>query len=360
MIESIHNIVRGGFMKVPVKDNHYDIHIGYQSDNQLVDFLYQFKDSKFLVVTDQTVFDIYQDRLKSLLTGLDAKIFTIASGEGSKSMENFVGINRYLSENNFTRSDTVIAFGGGVVGDLAGFAASAYLRGIRLVAVPTSLLAMVDSSVGGKTGINFRNLKNQIGSFYFPSYVHIDYSFLESLDKRNINNGLAEVFKYAVLSDADFFAYLKEAEKLDFEKIIHQSILTKLAFVKNDVKDKGKRQKLNLGHTIGHGIESISNYDLNHGESIGIGTIYISRASYKMGLCQEDIAQDLVQAFHKYGLPTRYDFDTQELLEAIHHDKKIEGEAINIILPLRMGKVTSQKVSLNRLAEIIGMGKDYG
>ena len=267
-------------------------------------------------------------------------------------------INKFLVGNNFNRGDAIIAFGGGVVGDLGGYVAASYLRGIDFIAVPTTLLSMIDSSVGGKNGINFMNLKNQIGSFYFPKYVHIDYSFLETLDERNINNGLTEIFKYSVLRDREFFDYLKSADELDYEKIIDKSLNIKLDFVRDDERDKGKRQKLNLGHTIGHGIESLSNYELNHGESIGIGTIYMARAAYKLGLAENDFYKDLIDAFKNHNLPITYDFDTDEILEVLKHDKKIKNNRINIIIPTKIGEVMSKKIDFDELREIIELGKN--
>nr|WP_255260792.1 3-dehydroquinate synthase [Peptoniphilus harei] len=309
-------------------------------------------------MTDENVFSLYEDRIKSIMKGLEYFIFKITPGEKSKSIENFVEINKFLVENNFNRGDAIIAFGGGVVGDLGGYVAASYLRGIDFLAVPTTLLSMIDSSVGGKNGINFMNLKNQVGSFYFPKYVHIDYSFLETLDERNINNGLAEIFKYSVLKDRELFDYLKTANDLDYEMIIYKSLNIKLDFVRDDERDKGKRQKLNLGHTIGHGIESLSNYQLNHGESIGIGTIYMARAAYKLGFAEDDFYKDLIEAFENHNLPISYDFDTDEILEVLKHDKKIKNNRINIIIPTKIGEVMSKKNDFNELREIIELGKN--
>ena len=345
-------------MKIQVKENNYTIDIEYKSDEKLRDYLFQNKDGKFLVITDETVYNIYSDRLKNIMAGLNYFIYKFPAGEKSKSMESYISINKFLLENNFNRGDIIIAFGGGVVGDISGFVAATYLRGIDFISVPTTLLSMIDSSVGGKNGINFMNLKNQIGAFYFPKYVHIDYSFLESLDERNINNGLAEIFKYSVLRDREFFDYLKSADKLDYEKIIYKSLNIKLDFVRDDERDKGKRQKLNLGHTIGHGIESLSNYKLNHGESIGIGTIYMARAAYKMGLAEEDFYKELIFAFKNHNLPTFYEFETEEILEILKHDKKINKNLINIILPIKIGQVISKKITFNELKEIINLGKE--
>ncbi|WP_277219091.1 3-dehydroquinate synthase [Peptoniphilus vaginalis] len=345
-------------MEILVKENNYKIDIDYKSDDKLKDFLRGRSESKFLIVTDENVFSLYEERMKNLMEGLEYFIFKITPGEESKSIKNFVDINKFLVEKNFNRGDVIIAFGGGVVGDLGGYVAASYLRGIDFVAVPTTLLSMIDSSVGGKNGINFMNLKNQIGSFYFPKYVHIDYSFLETLDERNINNGLAEIFKYSVLKDRELFEYLKSADDLDYERIIYKSLNIKLDFVRDDERDKGKRQKLNLGHTIGHGIESLSNYQLNHGESIGIGTIYMARTAYKLGLAEDDFYKDLIEAFKNHNLPISYDFDTDEILEVLHHDKKIKNNRINIIIPIKIGEVMSKKIDFDELRKIIELGKN--
>ncbi|WP_085876127.1 3-dehydroquinate synthase [Peptoniphilus vaginalis] len=345
-------------MEIQVKENNYKIDIDYKSDDKLKDFLRGRSESKFLIVTDENVFSLYEKRMKNIMKGFEYFVFTITPGEESKSIENFVKINQFLVENNFNRGDAIIAFGGGVVGDLGGYVAASYLRGIDFVAVPTTLLSMIDSSVGGKNGINFMNLKNQIGSFYFPKYVHIDYSFLETLDERNINNGLAEIFKYSVLKDRELFDYLKSADELDYEKIIYKSLNIKLDFVRDDERDKGKRQQLNLGHTIGHGIESLSNYQLNHGESIGIGTIYMARAAYKLGLAEDDFYKDLIDAFKNHNLPIFYDFDSDEILEVLKHDKKIKNNKINIIIPTKIGEVVSKRIDFDELREIIELGKN--
>lgn len=345
-------------MEILVKENSYKIDIDYKSDDKLKDFLRGRSESKFLIITDENVFSLYEDRIKSIMKGLEYFIFKITPGEESKSIENFVEINKFLVENNFNRGDAIIAFGGGVVGDLGGYVAASYLRGIDFLAVPTTLLSMIDSSVGGKNGINFMNLKNQVGSFYFPIYVHIDYSFLETLDERNINNGLAEIFKYSVLKDRELFDYLKTADDLDYEMIIYKSLNIKLDFVRDDERDRGKRQKLNLGHTIGHGIESLSNYQLNHGESIGIGTIYMARAAYKLGLAEDDFYKDLIEAFKNHNLPISYDFDTDEILEVLKHDKKIKNNRINVIIPTKIGEVMSKKIDFDELREIIELGKN--
>lgn len=346
-------------MILEVAENNYKINIGKNLDIELKEYLSKDKKRKIALFSDEYVYLIYRNRINNILRDFDYYVFNFPQGENSKSMETYNKALKFLSDNNFSRSDIILSFGGGITGDISGFVASTYLRGINFVSVPTTLLSMVDSSVGGKNGINFNGLKNQVGTFYFPEYVHIDYSLLKTLDRRNINNGLAEMFKYSVLYDKDLFNDLsKEIDNLDYEKIINRSLEIKLEFVKDDERDKGKRQYLNLGHTIGHGIEGLSNYKINHGEAVGIGLIYMARASYKLGLAQEPFYKDIIREFKKHDLPINYDFNTDEILKIIKHDKKIKDDLINIIIPVEIGKAINKKVSFKELKEIINLGKD--
>lgn len=345
-------------MILNVEENNYEINIKNNNDIELRDYILENKNRKFAIISDENVYFIYRNKLNNLLREVDYYIFTFPQGENSKSFKIYEEILKFLSDNDFSRGDAIISFGGGVTGDISGYVASTYLRGIDLISVPTTLLSMIDSSVGGKNGINFNGLKNQIGSFYFPSYVHIDYDFLKTLDKRNINNGLAEIFKYSVLEDKNLYLYLKENKELDYEQIIKKSLEIKLKYVRGDEKDKGKRQYLNLGHTIAHGIEGLSNYSINHGEAVGIGTIYMARASYKMGLAKEPFYLDLIDSYKKYNLPISYEFCTKDILEIIKHDKKIKDNKINIILPTEIGSCTNKLVSFEELEKIINLGKE--
>lgn len=345
-------------MKLIVKENNYEINIGKNMDLELREYLSKNKNRKIAVISDEYVYFIYRNRLHNILCGFNYDIFTFKQGEESKSMKTYSEILKFLSDKDYSRGDVILAFGGGITGDLAGFVASTYLRGINFISVPTTLLSMIDSSVGGKNGINFNGLKNQIGNFYFPEYVHIDYSFLDTLKKRDINNGLAEMFKYSVLKDKNLFEILKNNEKLDYEYLIHRSLEIKLEFVKNDIRDKSIRQHLNLGHTIAHGIEGLSKYEINHGEAVGIGLIYMSRAAYKLKIADEAFYKDLIEEFKKYDLPTEYDFNTEEILEIIKHDKKIKDNKINIILPTKMGETISKNINFDELKSIIELGKE--
>ncbi|MGO1581193.1 MAG: 3-dehydroquinate synthase [Peptoniphilaceae bacterium] len=345
-------------MIIEVKENNYNIEIGYKIDKKLRNYLLKNKERKIALISDDKVYPIYKERIEKILKGLSYSSFIFENGENSKSMKVYEEAMFFLSNNNFSRGDLILAFGGGVTGDLSGYLAGTYLRGISFVAVPTSLLSMIDSSVGGKNGINFNGLKNQIGTFYFPEYVHIDYSFLETLDERNRNNGLAEIFKYAVLKDKNLYKNLKEnKDKLNYEYLIGRSLEIKLDFVRDDERDKGKRQYLNLGHTIGHGIEGLSNYSINHGEAVGIGLIYMARASYKKSLAKEDFYKDLIREFKAYNLPTSYSFKNEDILEIIKHDKKIKDNMINIIIPVEIGRAINKKVKLDELVDFIDLGK---
>ena len=345
-------------MILDVKENNYKINIGYNIDSELKEYLGHNNISKIALICDEYVYFIYRNRIHEILKDFKYYTFTFAQGEKSKSVETYTEALKFLSDNDFSRGDVILAFGGGITGDLGGFVAGTYLRGINFIAVPTTLLSMIDSSVGGKNGINFNGLKNQVGTFYFPEHVHIDYSFLKTLDERNINNGMAEMFKYSVLSDKELFIDLSGSKEIDYEKVIKRSLEIKLDFVRDDERDKGKRQCLNLGHTIGHGIEGLSNYSINHGEAVGIGLIYMARAAYKMGLAKEPFYKEIIREFKKHNLPTNYDFDTDEILKIIKHDKKIKDNKINIIIPVEIGSVVTKIVSFEELKEIINLGKD--
>ena len=211
----------------------YTINIGKNNTNELKEFLNDYKGNKVALFSDENIYSIYEYHIKSFLDDFEVFFYIFPQGEKSKSIENYEASLNFLSENNFTRSDLIIGFGGGVTGDLAGFVASTYLRGVSYIAVPTSLLSMVDSSVGGKTGINLANLKNQVGSFYFPDYVHIDTSYLETLENREIKSGLGEIIKYSLLKDGEIFNLIKN-KNLDFEEIIYRSLKVKLFFVDGD------------------------------------------------------------------------------------------------------------------------------
>lgn len=346
-------------MILDVIDCGYSIGIGKNNNDEIKAVLAKYKDSKVLVVTDKNVNNLYGSYMAEILQGLNYSVYAFSPGEESKSLVTYEQILQKLSEENFTRQDLIIAFGGGIPGDIAGFAASTYLRGIKLISIPTTLLAMVDSSVGGKNGVNLNHLKNQVGTFYFPNYVHIDIDFLKTLAEKEIHNGLAEVFKYAILTDEKLFSTLeKPLEKYEWIGIIAKCLEIKLDYVKDDVKDHGKRQFLNLGHTFAHAIEALSCYGVNHGSAVGVGMIYMARAAYRLGYAKEDISKKIVSVFKQHGMLTEYLLDEAKTIDILRHDKKIRGEKIAMIVPIKIGEVIRKIMPVDEVKKWIREGQN--
>ncbi len=286
------------------------------------------------IVSDSNVWPLYGSCVENSLTaaGLSAVHFVFHAGEESKNAAVYLELMNFLAENHLTRSDMLIALGGGVVGDLAGFAAATFLRGIRFIQLPTTLLAAVDSSVGGKTAIDLPAGKNLCGAFCQPSLVLCDTDSLSSLPREILLDGCAEVIKYGVLYDEAFFRYL-EASGADFdrEKVIARCVELKRDVVMEDEFDTGARMKLNLGHTIGHGIEAQSNFTLSHGKSVAIGMAIVARAS----ACPD--ATRIVNCLQKFSLPTTTDYPAAEIYAYTLSDKKRSGSTVRLIVPKRIG-----------------------
>lgn len=332
----------------------YNINIGNENTEELIHFLETYKGNKIALFSDEYVYSLYSEHLKSALANFQIYPYIYPQGESSKSLANYEKSLSFLSENNFTRSDLVIGFGGGVTGDLAGFVASTYLRGIPYIAVPTSLLAMVDSSVGGKTGLNLSNLKNQIGSFYFPEYVHIDTKYLQTLSEREVKSGLGEIIKYSLLKDKELFNLIKK-ETLDFEEIIYRSLKVKLFFVDGDEYDKGKRQFLNLGHSLGHCIEALSDLKISHGQAVAIGIYLMTILSQRLGYCQDNLLDDLSLIYDTHGLEKTYYLDKIKVSDIINHDKKIANGKINLIFPVGLGQSIDKKYELDDFLKLLDL-----
>lgn len=270
-------------------------------------------------------------------------IHTINAGEESKNLANFEQILRIMAENKFTRSDCVVAVGGGVVGDLAGFVASAYMRGIDFYNVPTTLLSQVDSSIGGKVAVDLDGYKNIVGAFYQPKRVLIDPELLLTLDIRQIRAGLAESLKMATTSDPDLFEMFENDEYLsDIEEVILRSLLIKRGIVERDVHESGERKILNFGHTIGHAIESTS--DLLHGECVALGMIY---------MCSDSVKERLFNIIDGMGLPTSYKADPDKLFDFILHDKKASGSNITITFVNEIGKAELRKMPIENIKDYL-------
>lgn len=336
----------------------YPIRIGHQIFDELLEEIIKIKGKK-LILTDSNVSDLYLDQLKAFLELSDTYLLSVTPGEGSKSLSTYQEVMTCLTNYAFDRGDSLIAFGGGVIGDLGGFVAATYLRGIRLIQVPTTLLAMVDSSVGSKNGINFSSYKNQLGTFYAPTFVHIDTAYLETLDSRQRNNGLAEVIKYGILKSPDLLEELKKAEEeWNYPQIIHQSLATKQAYVQGDLHDKGQRQFLNLGHTFGHALESVSHNQLNHGEAVAIGMMWMAKASHQLGYTEQALDKILTPLYDRLGLAKNCYYDNQAILQAVCHDKKVLDREISLIIPVELGKCVRCQIPMADLIKWLEAGQE--
>lgn len=310
-------------------------------------------DTNVCIVCDSNVWPLYGKALRERLCGNDILVdfCVFPAGETSKTAENYLELLNFLSVNAFTRSDRIIALGGGVVGDLAGFAAATYLRGIPYIQIPTSLLAMVDSSVGGKTGIDLPAGKNLCGAFYQPESVLCDTDVLKTLPEDVFRDGCAEVIKYAVLFDPELFGIL-ERDGLDFDReaVIARCIEHKRNCVQADEFDRGHRMLLNLGHTIGHAIEKCSNFKISHGKAVAIGLAIICRAVK----CPD--ADRIIALLRKFGLPTATDLPATDLWEAALSDKKRSGELVNLIVPKAIGDCRIAPTTVEELKTLLKEG----
>lgn len=305
-----------------------------------------------LVVTDGTVAPLYLSQIIDSLrqAGLTASSASVPAGEVSKSPEYYVNLLNILAAKRLTRSDAVIALGGGVVGDLAGFAAATYLRGIPVIQIPTTLLAMVDSSVGGKTAIDLPAGKNLVGAFHQPSLVLCDPDVLATLPEDVFRDGCAEVIKTAVLFDRDLFDHLRaHGADFDREEVISRCVAHKRDVVCRDEFDTGERQLLNLGHTVGHAVEACSHYTVSHGKAVAIGTAIMARA------CSAD-AGEILSVLRLFGLPAETDFTPEALAEAALSDKKRSGDTLTLVLPERIGKAKLKKIPVSELLTVIKAG----
>lgn len=303
---------------------------------------------RLAVITDDRVDGLHGKTLETALSGFDVVKFVFKNGEESKNIKTFGKILEFLAENNITRTDAVVAFGGGVVGDIAGFAASTFLRGIRFIQIPTTLLAMVDSSVGGKTAIDLEGGKNLCGTFWQPSLVLCDYSFLSTLPDEIFSDGMAEVIKYGVIRDRSLFdLLLKENAKKNIEEIIARCVSIKRDIVNEDEKDTGIRAMLNFGHTAAHSIEKLSGFEISHGRAVGIGMVIASKGAEKMGVCKKETTEEIIKAVKLYGLDTECPFSAKDVYSISLSDKKRSGEYITLVLPEETGKCILKKIHID-------------
>lgn len=300
-------------------------------------------DRRVLVVTDTGVPAIYADTLAKQCK--KSVICTVNAGETSKSIESFSELLHKMLENGFSRNDCVVAVGGGVVGDLSGFVASAYMRGVDFYNIPTTLLSQIDSSIGGKTAVNFGGIKNVVGAFYQPKKVLIDPDLLKTLPERQISNGLAEAIKMAVTSDSELFEIFESKSiKDNLDEIIIRSLNIKKSVVEQDEKESGLRRILNFGHTIGHGIESsINPEELYHGECVALGII---------PMCSESIRPRVTNVLKKCNLYNLIDFDWSKISEIMFHDKKADGASVIVTTVDDIGKYEIKKMKCSQVIKM--------
>ena len=306
------------------------------------------KPCRCFIVTDDTVDELYGDRVQISFSysGFEVHRYAFPAGEASKTLSTLSDILEAMAEARMTRSDLVVALGGGVPGDIAGFAAAVYARGIRFVQIPTTLLAAVDSSVGGKTAVDLRAGKNLAGAFHQPALVVCDTDVLRELPEDVFSCGMGEVVKYAVLYDEALFARLEKGELLgDLDDIVSQCVRWKRDVVAGDEFDTGARAFLNLGHTFGHAIEQCSRFTVLHGQAVGIGTLMAASAAN----CPEAMVRRLAACLQANGLPTHCPYDAKALSQAALSDKKRSGDAITLVVPEAIGRCVLRKVPVSEL-----------
>ncbi len=314
-------------------------------------------DGRILIISDDNVAALYIEKVKLSFesAGFEVLSFVIPHGEESKSAENLIAILNFAAENALSRMDTFVALGGGVVGDLCGFAAAVYMRGTNFIQLPTTLLAAVDSSVGGKTAIDLDAGKNLAGAFYQPKLVLCDTKTLDTLPDEEFSNGMAEVIKYGMFCDEELLDSLTEGNK-DIEKIIARCVEIKARVVESDEFDKGERMFLNFGHTVAHAVEALSGYKTPHGSAVAIGMAVITKACIANGICQSEALDILIPLLKKYNLPHECVYGAEEVYNVTLKDKKNAHGTITLVLPTAKGKSKLEKCDYNKLKEIITLG----
>ena len=317
------------------------------------------KGKNVCIVSETNVWPLYGERVSDSLSdaGFKTASFIFPAGEESKNAATYLELLNCLAENHLTRTDLIVALGGGVVGDLAGFAAATYLRGISFIQVPTTLLAAVDSSVGGKTAIDLPAGKNLAGAFWQPSLVLCDTDCLNTLPEDIFRDGCAEVIKYGILYDPDLFRYLTQTG-LDFdrEKVIARCVELKRDVVAEDEFDTGARMKLNLGHTFGHGVEARSNFETSHGKAVAIGMAIVARAAYAIGISTADAREAILEILNQFGLPRSCGFSAEALYTAALSDKKRSGGTVSLIVPRSIGDCVIHPMPVSEIQSFIEAG----
>lgn len=312
---------------------------------------------KILILSDENVARFYFEKLKRNLEKLNFKVseFIIRPGEKSKSLSTVMKIYEKMVADFFSRGDMIISLGGGVVSDIAGFAAATYLRGIKFISIPTSLLAQIDASIGGKNGVNLDCGKNLVGTFYNPELILVDSNLLSTLPKSELRCGFAEAIKCGCIKDEKLFEIFEnENFEKNLDEIIKKSILVKKEIVLKDEFDFGERKLLNFGHTLGHAYEKLGNFEtFSHGEAVAIGMNEITKISEKLGLTKKGTSQRLTEVLKKSQLPVSSDFEKKDVLKAILYDKKISGSFIDLAILKNIGSGFIHKVSCSKIADFL-------
>ncbi len=329
-------------LNVKTQSDNYNIILERGALNRVEEFCDTTK--KALIVTDSGVPFRYAETVSSRFSNSIVKV--IPQGEKSKCFDVYKELLEVLCENEFSRSDCVVAVGGGVVGDLSGFCAATYMRGIDFINIPTTVLSQVDSSIGGKTAIDFSGYKNIVGAFYPPKAVIIDPNVLETLPQRQINNGLAESIKMAATSDKDLFEFMENNDIYEnIDKVIEGSLRIKKSVVEEDEKEQGLRKVLNFGHTAAHAIETATGLgDYLHGECVALGMLAFS---------SPEVRDRLTNVLKKYGLPTELGSVGDTVLEALRHDKKSAGNGVNVVYVNEIGSFEFKFLEYNQLDEVV-------
>ncbi|MCI8991383.1 MAG: 3-dehydroquinate synthase [Eubacterium sp.] len=326
---------------------------------------------KICIISDSNVSPLYAKELEEKLKEnyFNIFLFVFSAGEPQKNLNTVQHLYEYLVENHFERRDLLLALGGGVVGDLTGFTAATYLRGIDFIQIPTSLLSQVDSSIGGKTGVDFLKYKNMVGAFYMPKLVYINLSVLKTLPEKEFISGMGEIIKHGLIKNKEYFRWLSEnrehilARNMDaLEHMIYESCLIKRAIVEKDPKEKGERALLNFGHTIGHAVEMKTDFVLLHGECVSLGIVSALYLSYRLGHISQEEFENTVLLLNAYHLPTKLDIScrdageisAKEILTVSKSDKKMEAGTVKFVLLKSIGNaVIDRNIDDDQLLEAI-------
>lgn len=311
------------------------------------------------VITDDIVDTLYADTLMKSLSdaGFRCVKLVIAHGEKSKNTENYLSILDFLAKSHITRKDAVIALGGGVIGDLAGFAAATYMRGCKLVQIPTTLLAMVDSAVGGKTAIDLPSGKNMCGAFYQPHLVLCDTALLGTLPDDVFSDGCAEVIKYGCIASPSLFEYLeKNGRQFDPQYVIPLCVQIKSGIIASDEFDTGIRMLLNFGHTFAHALEKAADYTVSHGKAVAIGMAVMAECAANAGFCRVSLRNDIITLLEKFGFELHHGFEPDTLFDLIYTDKKSDDDGITVVLPSERGVSRLVRMRFSELKDFIRHG----